>query len=289
MINNMEKSYVSFMWNDRDLHGVLTNAYQLRKFGSKYPYSCITTEDVSDKVKRDLTQNNIKIVSINYKEILVNLGFEKNKAIYIYNKIHFVCLYIYALDIKGVYLDADILILKNLDSLFEKDTSNRIHITNDLAFSKKNKEWVLKKRKKYYNAGVICFESNQPLFNDMMNYLKEVTEKDINVIEKWTDQEVFNHFINNNVINVSILDFKYNMWSNVVDHFINNFKLYHEDDLYLIHFTGSPKPWLSNAYDKKGLPLEKKYWFKWFEIYMDFCKSKWLYPRFKISNTLIEE
>ena len=285
----MEKSYVSFMSNDRDIKGVLINKYQLQKFGSKYPYTCIVTEDVSDKVKEMLSYHKIKIAYVNFKDILLKLGFEEKTAIYIYNKIHFICLFIFLLNIKGVYLDADILILKNLDHLFDKNTADRLYMTNDLSYGKNDLLGNhLAKIKNKYNAGVICFESNHTLFYDMMNYLKKVTEKDVKVIEKWTDQEVFNHFINNNLINVSILDFKYNLWLNVVDFFVNTSKLIQEEDIHIIHYVYPPKPWLNNAYERFGQPIERKYWLMWLDVYRQFISNNWCGQNLVLHNKLIE-
>jgi lipopolysaccharide biosynthesis glycosyltransferase len=267
----MEKSYVSFMWNDRDLPGVLTNAHQLRKLGSKYPYSCLVTKDVSKEVQDTLTRLKINIIKVNFHEILQSIGFEKDKVEYIYNKIHFVCLFIFTSNIKkGIYIDADVLILKNLDHLFDTDTTNRIHLANDLTLRHSpNNGWMLVKLKNKYNAGVICFESNHRLFYDMMNYLKKVTEKEVKVIEKWTDQEVFNHFINNNLINVSVLDFKYNTWFNTIDFFVNKSKLINEDDIHIIHYILSPKPWTTLSVQRYGSKIEKKYWLMWFDAYKE--------------------
>ena len=67
----MENAYVSYMANDRDIKGVLLLNYNLKKIGTKYKYYVIIIEGVSNVVRNILKINNISIIDIHFREVLL--------------------------------------------------------------------------------------------------------------------------------------------------------------------------------------------------------------------------
>lgn len=268
----MEKCYISYMANDRDIKGILVNNFQLQQVHSKYPYVCLCTKDVSKKVRCILKHFNIHIIDIQFHNILRSFHIDDNKIDYLYSKYYWGKLFIFLVEVKQcIYLDSDLLLLKNIDHLFDKDTSdNRIYMTNDLVLESiyENNISVLINKKNAFNSGVIVYSPNRSIFNKMGSYIHCTSLQDIQRFWRG-DQILFNEFHAQKIFHIHPLHHKYNMILNSLHYFIN---ILDEDDLHIIHYTLSPKPWSDDAYSKQCSGIEQDYWIKWGEIYNTFIK-----------------
>lgn len=279
------------MSNDRDIMGVLVLNYRLNILKSKYNLSCLVTNNVSSKSRIFLEKNSIKIININFFENLEKMKIDKDKIDILYNKQTFGKLFIFLVNNKCIYLDSDLYINQNIDHLFEYNTSEKkIYMTNDLLMIKKNSDsddsddsWTLLNINNKFNSGLIILEGNENIFRDICNY---IISTDIEVMNKWhSDQIILNVLYQNNTINVTTLDHKYNLIFNSTDFFIET-KLINENDIYVVHYTLSNKPWLVESLNKSGGDYCKKYWLKWYKAYYDFQESNFNDSNLKYKNII---
>lgn len=138
---------------------------------------------------------------------------------------------------KLFYVDADIICLNNAKDLFEID------LENNIIGAVKGSEWGNKYRNKalnlenhiYFNAGLLVIDINK--WNER-NISSTMIERLIEDPDKFEllDQDVLNLVLTGKV---KYLETKYN-WFNHLHTDVNIIK---RNEIVLIHFTASPKPW----------------------------------------------
>ena len=150
---------------------------------------------------------------------------------------------------KILYLDSDIIILDDLEELFNIDISNHYaaavkdYIATDIL-----RQHELINTNDYFNSGVLLLNL-KILRND---YLKEkLLDYKINGYNIFMDQDAFNYCFNNKV---KFIDLKYNYMITYVT-YDNNIlsKFYNcniDDKIVILHVT-YVKPWNNNVEDKK--------------------------------------
>lgn len=271
-------TFLSYMSNDRDIKGVLLLNYNLKKIDSKFEYNVITIENVSEQVKNILKNNNINVIEINFKNILLKFTDDLLFIDEIINRHYYGKFLIFELlqFKKVVYLDTDLLLLKNIDHLFEKNTSDDlIHMVNDVLKSKTESIDFCHIVNNTYNSGVIICEPNKNISSILF---KLITDLGLSGFKKiGTDQCILNKAIRNNLIKCEILDPKYNINPYLVYDFVSNKFIDHP---YIVHFSLSPKPWdiLDGAcISLLNISSEVKLLFNnWINLYTDMIKDKYL-------------
>ena len=150
------------MSNDRDLRGVLVLSYNLKKVNSNYNLGCIVLENVSEKARNTLRKHNVVLFEFNLGEILKGYGYEEEHSNLVVNKHYFgkfLFLIIENYD-KIIYLDSDLLLLNNIDHLFqEKDKKDILYMVPDMQASGDYSAVMLIGDK--FNSGVIISNYNK--------------------------------------------------------------------------------------------------------------------------------
>lgn len=119
----VDYAYVTYLGSDNYLTGVLALNYQLTKYQCKYPLVVLVTQNLADRTMKILHQKNMSTILVDQlnisSEIILN---NRKKGLDNWNRT-FEKLKLFGLTKykKIVYLDADMLILGNLDKLFKKD------------------------------------------------------------------------------------------------------------------------------------------------------------------------
>jgi alpha-N-acetylglucosamine transferase len=128
-----EYAYVMLLFrNEQYAEGVITVAKSIRLTGSKHDIVCMITPDISDSCIQRLTSHGIIVVPVPYLEYkTAPYKSEKQKARYghwigvSYTKWNALTLTQYK---KVLFIDADSLVLKNVDHLFEKKTPASVFV-----------------------------------------------------------------------------------------------------------------------------------------------------------------
>ena len=235
------------------------------KLKSSINYGCIVTEDVDNKTITILENNGIIIFRVNLEEYLVTSESHKYliKKHHVFGKF---CVFSLLEYDKIIYLDSDILILNNIDHLFNIEMENRtIFMCEDMQTSEDYEKIIITKNR--YNSGVILLRPDHNLVNLCFRTL-------INLGEKWfndnrsfnSDQHIFELLNENKIIQISTLNIAYNLHPILV-RFIQTNKLL--DKIYIIHFMLKPKPWDFLDGNVKSYIFENTTCQKFFQLWLD--------------------
>lgn len=228
----MNYAYVGVLSTDNYLLGILGVQECLKRVNSAYPFYVLITDKISNETEQFLHSCGIKTIRKKSIEIPAEIK-EKNAQgdfshwTYTFDKLSIFELIQFD---KIVYLDADIYIRKNIDSLFDFPNmaapcnykfGPNVTVPHELV------------------SGLLVVEPEQGLIEKFLNILAQVAEKKASVGDQDILQEYYKDWTNKPELH---LELKYTVFFTYLDYYINhlNYKL---DDLYLFHFILSKKPW----------------------------------------------
>ena len=108
------KSFVTVLSTDGYLDGVLAMVVSLRRTNTTYPILCLVTPGISLTTVQILQEHGIPV----HEVPLICSPFSSTS----YKNVNYTKLNVYGLEVyeKLVYIDADMVVLQNIDELFEK-------------------------------------------------------------------------------------------------------------------------------------------------------------------------
>ena len=250
-------SYVTLLTDDSYINGIILLTESLKKVKTKYPLLVLITEDVSDPGLEMLNQLKVQykqVDKISVSEYIQRHNDQINPQFaatwkHCWTKFH---VFHQTQFDKIIFLDADIMILKNIDHLFKKP-----HMTAALDGEYFNvwPNW------KHFNAGCLVIEPSEELFKNILEFAKSFPS------------QLLPSYI---VADQEILNFYYNTWPDQeelhLDKYYNIFAPYvmkeDLDDLkkkcQFVHFIGR-KPWAAfikgsnEHYDEYYYELSRPY------------------------------
>lgn len=222
-------AYITVITNDAYEVGVLALWNSVYKAGCKEKFVVMVSEKVSKKVKERLSKL-MNVVVFNEdiefdKDITKdNKGFfEKWNSTFFKLKVLTMCEYE-----KIVLLDADMVVMRNLDSLFAKP-----HMSCAFAETLRDKRIRL-------NSGLIVLEPSQELYNTMVSAI--IPTKELLKGKSIGDQNVFRYVYPDwPCQNELHLEPVYNCYNTDIDEFIEK-NIFSFNDIYVVHYTLT-KPW----------------------------------------------
>ncbi len=240
-------AYVCVLSTDNYLDGALILNENLRELNSKYELLCVVNDRLSEESINTLHRFGIK--TKNTRAIKTNMGIGRWN--YTFDKLNIFSLVEYD---KIVFLDLDLLILKNIDHLFDWDS-----IAAGLDMPWHDDE---------FNSGVMVIEPNMDLYNDMIEklYATKYNYTD--------DQDLLNDYFVKNFI---ALPLKYNLmrtlyldsellYKNCTKRGVYKYIKNEPKDAVIIHYIRSLKPFM----DK--IPFNDEYYLT-YKKYMDLIKA----------------
>lgn len=243
-------SYVTLFTHDEFYPGVRTLAHSLFKTGTKIPLLILVTDTVSrvyiDRIAKDISERNSKADSSVGMTVLFRtvepIENPYKPDVDSWKKCGFTKLAIWSLTgfQKIVYIDADCLILENIDELFEREAP---------AFAPD----VFPPDR--FNAGVMVIEPNRDIFETMLDKMQTLKSYDQG------DTGFLNAFFSDwfSWPAERRLEFRYNALRTMY-WFTHQNPGYWEEvkPIKVLHFCSSPKPWekMSRMGDLEALWLE---------------------------------
>ncbi len=231
--------YVCVLSTENYLEGVLVLNENLKHFDSKYELLCLINEDLPNYILTLLDYFGIKYKvcsKINFK----NINKENPYWIYTFDKLNVFSLTEYK---KIVYLDTDLLILKNVDELFD---FKPLSMVIDSPF-----------RTDFFNSGVMVIEPNMDDYNNLRSLAIEYENRG----KKVSDQDIINDYFKGKINEISQ---QYNCVRNVCDYlgsmcydyicdkeFVKYGLIDFQFDIenpFILHYIGKIKPFMLNTY-----------------------------------------
>ncbi|XP_012214504.1 neurofilament heavy polypeptide isoform X2 [Linepithema humile] len=217
-------AWVTLATNDAYSLGALVLAHSLRQVGTKYDLACLVTPGVTATMREKLAAvfSVVQEVNVLDSKDEANLALLARPELGItFTKLHCWRLTQYE---KCVFVDADALVVRNCDELFERE---ELSAAPDVGWPD------------CFNSGVFVFRPSQQTFASITAFAAAKGSFDggdqglLNMyFSDWASKDISKH-----------LPFIYNMCSTATYSYLPAFKQFGED-VRIIHFIGITKPWL---------------------------------------------
>jgi len=230
----MDNAYVSILTTDSYVFGALVLWKSLMDTNPRYPFYLLVTPNLSKETMKLLETSGMKLIEINpiKNPILDN---KNDRRYYNYSKLNMWSLVQFK---KIVYLDADMIVMHNIDELFEKPNMSS---TNSGGWLPDKKDW------KQLNSGLIVLEPSMVVFEDMKSKVGKIEK------EKGKGDQAFIHQYYNDWPDRKELHLPhiYNIFDCHLRGYKKHFGYYvdekggkfDEKRVKIIHFIGQHKPW----------------------------------------------
>lgn len=233
------RKYVCVLATNDYLDGCLVLNENLKHINSQYELLCLINESIDEETRKMLDY--FKIEYKETKKINYDVDYEGHLQPYYKNTFNKLSIFNLTEYEKIVYLDLDLLILENIDNLFDYDS---IAMAKDYPFSH------------LYNSGVMVIEPNKDDYDNLMELMKE---KIINQIQLG-DQDIINEYFKT----INTIPQEYNLMRLLANWVKNNntenwnirkhpIKEYDNKNLdkKILHYIMTPKPFQTNyPYDE---------------------------------------
>ena len=217
-------AWVTLATNDAYSLGALVLAHSLYRAGTKHELAVLVTPGVTETMREKLSAVFSVVMEVNVLDSKdeANLALLARPELGItFTKLHCWRLTQYE---KCVFLDADTLVVRNCDELFERE---ELSAAPDVGWPD------------CFNSGVFVYKPSQQTFASITAFAAAKGSFDggdqglLNLyFSDWAHKDISKH-----------LPFIYNMCSTAVYSYLPAFKQF-GDDVRIIHFIGITKPWL---------------------------------------------
>jgi len=218
-----DQSYVTLATNDNYVLGALTWAHSLRNTGTQRLLTVLTTNAVSAHLQDQLRAvfDLVQFVDVLNSEDTVNLALLARPELGVtFTKLHCWRLTQFS---KAVFMDADTLVLANIDELFERE---ELSAATDVGWPD------------CFNSGVFVYKPSLDTYAKLLTFAVERGSFD------GGDQGLLNLFFSDwsTAESSHRLPFLYNMTTNVSYSYAPAYKQFY-DKVKVVHFIGNQKPW----------------------------------------------
>lgn len=266
----MKYSYVSILTTDSYVFGVLVLWKSLMDTHPKYPFHLLITPNLSKETMNLLEISKIKLIKINPIKNPI-LDDPNDRRFYNYSKLNMWSLTQFD---KIVYLDADMVILHNIDELFEKKNMSS---TNSGGWLPDKKDW------KEMNSGMIVLEPSTTIFEHMKSQVglieKELGKGDQAFLHQYyhdwhekTDLHLPHIY---NIFDIHLKSYKKHFGYYLDTNIQTNNKNFDEKRVKIVHYIGKNKPWNMVEEIKNRTEIDEEWEAKklWVKIYKDVKKQ----------------
>lgn len=254
--SNKKESYafVSIITSDDYLRGLLVLHRSLIDINTQYPFLTLITEDISVDTVSVLDKHHIPYKIIKTKINNPTDVDQSHRWFPTYSKLNIFDQTQYD---KVVYLDADMLILRNIDELFKFPHMSAVIAGGMLPG---------KSTRKHLNSGMFVLEPSHELFEDMMSKIGKIEKLEsggsIDKPRRGSDQDFLNAYYldwpNQKELQ---LDHKYNIIHYLLDEYNESFGYSIENGpkpISILHYASYLKPWDINEKIKEELRNDPK-------------------------------
>jgi len=228
------EAWVTLATNDAYSMGALTLAASLKRVNTSRKLAIMVTSEVSSPVLTALQEAFDQVVVVeplDSKDLAHLTLLDRTELGITFTKINCWKLTQFS---KAVFLDADTLVLKNCDELFEREEFS----------ASPDAGWP-----DCFNSGVFVFRPNLNTYNDLVALATTTGSFDggdqglLNThFSSWATQDISKH-----------LPFVYNMVASASYSYLPAFKKF-GSDVKIIHFIGAEKPWVGEGGSSSALP-----------------------------------
>lgn len=235
------------MSTDDYYEGVLALYRQLKSVKSKYPLHCVLSAGVNPNIQKLLETSGILCIRLNKQAVQLDPPANQINQCLSYWSFTFDKLCIWGLIQfeKLVFIDSDMLILGNLDSLFECEPFSAVCAGASVSG---HETWY------ELNSGLIVLRPDNSIEEDLINLSHSVITEYKKVGRPVGDQDIINKYIPNWKDKQELhLDEGYNIFADNLTYYIRNLGYSLTTDSFkkeikVVHFIGKFKPWMKPSF-----------------------------------------
>lgn len=239
------RAYITLLSNKDYLLGVIGLYRSLLSVGAKYPFYCALSCSVGKDVEQCLENEGIGCIRLSrtaYKEDANSSAGNHGHWNFTFDKLLIWELVQFE---KLVFLDSDMIVLRNIDSLF--DCKPFSAVSADCSFPG-NEGWA-----GGLNSGLMVVRPDENVAKELCALAGDVIATFRNRGASVGDQDVIKEYCNWWTADKSLhLDEGYNIFADHLYHYVKSVGYSLEADacrpVYVVHFVGKRKPWM-----RKGL------------------------------------
>lgn len=243
---NAKRAYVTVLANDKYIPGVKALKKSVRKVNSKYDLVILVPKEFEQQLNSLLLKNRILDKHCHlYAQPFINITYQGD----VFKENHYWQNTFFKLQVanltqfeKIVLLDSDMMIMHNIDSLFETE-----HYSAAVAGQAVTPEY------ENLNSGLMVLEPSETFYKGLLGCIEPAIKRRLNAGLNIGDQDVFQEFYPDWKENTNLkLPEIYNVFWQEVDKFcqITGHK---KDDINVIHFIGEIKPWQYGSFTKENI------------------------------------
>ena len=247
------KAYITLLSTVSYLPGVIVLHDSVKRSDTPYPFWVAISSSVPPEVDAKLIDRGMYVLRLPIP-IKIPLNFRENSGHWgnTFDKIHLFGLTSFA---KLVYLDSDMIVLKNIDELFDKP-----HLSAVAAGQLEHPDWIR------LNSGLMVIEPEDQLPEKMVGVIDRAVEE-VSALgsNKIGDQDIVNAYYRDWPHRKDLhLDDGYNLFFSDLDAYIDRhgYQISVEankssKNVHVVHFVGPQKPWMKWANAKHLLRIIK--------------------------------
>lgn len=239
------RAYITLLSNDAYLPGVQVLYRSLKAVGTKYPLYCVLSVSVNQNTEQVLEKEGISCIRL-FRSVVEQEVNPQGKGFshwnYTFDKLLVWGLTQFA---KVVFLDSDMLIVRNIDHLFERDAFSAV--AADHSFPG-NELWT-----GGLNSGLMVIKPDRKIENGLLAMIKPTVDEARRDGRLVGDQDVVKFFLNDWNKQLSLhLDEGYNVFADHLTYYIHqlgySLKGMKGKPIYVVHFIGKTKPWMKKSF-----------------------------------------
>lgn len=239
------KAYITLLSNDKYLEGTILLHRALHKVGSKYPLCCLLSSCVDKGTQTKLQKEGIEVVRL--QSSAIDYLANHSDAAFSHWNYTFDKLQVWGLDQydKIVFLDSDMLILKNLDHLFDCPAFSAVSAGCSYPG---NESW-----KGFLNSGLMVIQPDKEVERTLLAMVPEVINEYLSSGQMVGDQDVIKCYCSDwpNQSDLHLGE-EYNMFADYLTYYIKHlsYTMSAEEgktEIAVIHFIGRLKPWMKKS------------------------------------------
>lgn len=237
------RAYITLLSSRNYLQGVIVLYRSLRSLKSRYPLYCVLSVSIDEATEQILEREGIRCIRLSHSAVTENinpLGQGFSHWNYTFDK-----LFIWGLTQfeKIVFLDCDMLVVRNIDNLFEKDAFSSISAGRSYPG---NESWTA------LNSGLMVIKPDMNIEKALLRLINIVIRqaKAQNIMVG--DQDVIKYYFPDWAEYKQLhLDEGYNIFADHLTYYIRHlgYSLKGEKGkpIYVVHFIGKSKPWMKKT------------------------------------------
>lgn len=237
-------TYATLLSTVSYIPGVIVLHRSLQKYGqTKYPFVCICSKNISEEMLEPLKREGINCRRLNRSAIdnlyMPNRNNDFEHWNYTFDKLLLWEMTEYD---KIVFLDSDMLVLANIDNLFDYPNFSAIQ-----AGYLQDSTWVR------LNSGTIVIEPDTGTCEKLISQIPITTAKFIAAGKNVGDQDVLNDYCPQWPEKKELhLPEGYNLFFKYVSSYHKKYGFNYRKNIHVVHFVGSDKPWMGSRIRKIG-------------------------------------